>query len=99
MLGISLSGFHGSSQGSSSRRKVKADFRQNGIEAAHFGAMEGEPLRDAEAPLSRRLETSKTTNKFSPEVRARAVRMVLVHMSEHPSRWTARRRLRVVYGD
>src|SRR4029077_4965046 len=30
--------------------------------------------------------TSKTTNKFSPEDRARAVRMVLDHASEHPSR-------------
>jgi hypothetical protein len=28
--------------------------------------------------------TSKTTNKFSAEVRARAVRMVLDHVSEHP---------------
>ena len=27
--------------------------------------------------------TSKTTNKFSPEVRARAVRMVLDHAGEH----------------
>ena len=33
--------------------------------------------------------TSKTTNKFSPEVRARVNRMVLDHAKDHACRWAA----------
>ena len=32
---------------------------------------------------------SKTTNKYSPEVRERAVRMVLDNAGQHESRWSA----------
>ena len=35
------------------------------------------------------METSKTTNKFSPEVRERAVRMVREHRGDHASQWAA----------
>ena len=33
--------------------------------------------------------TKKTSNRFSPEVRQRAVRMVLEHGSGHASQWAA----------
>jgi transposase-like protein len=32
---------------------------------------------------------SKRTNKFSPEVRERSVRMACVHEKEHESQWAA----------
>ncbi len=33
--------------------------------------------------------TKRTSASYSPEVRARAVRMVLEHQSDHPSQWAA----------
>jgi transposase len=33
--------------------------------------------------------TKKTSNRFSPEVRERAVRMVLEHGGDHASQWAA----------
>ncbi len=33
--------------------------------------------------------TNKTSNRFSPEVRQRAVRMVLEHGGDHGSQWAA----------
>ncbi len=33
--------------------------------------------------------TKQTSARYSPEVRARAVRMVLEHQRDHPSQWAA----------
>ncbi|EKM98178.1 hypothetical protein MXAZACID_16814 [Acidocella sp. MX-AZ02] len=33
--------------------------------------------------------TNRTSNKFSPEVRERAVRLLLEHKGEYPSEWAA----------
>jgi transposase-like protein len=35
------------------------------------------------------MEAKKTSNKFSSEVRARAVRMVQEHQGDYPSQWAA----------
>ena len=35
------------------------------------------------------MEKRKTSSRYSPEVRARAVRMVLEHQGDYPSQWAA----------
>jgi transposase-like protein len=35
------------------------------------------------------MEAKKTSNKFSPEVRERAVRLVREHQGDYPSQWAA----------
>jgi len=49
-----------------------------------------EPLRDWRRPIHlRRRSDEQFCEEVFPEVRARAVRLVLEHEGEHPSRWTA----------
>ena len=42
--------------------------------------------------------TKKSSNRFSPEVRQRAVRMVLDHQDEYPSQWAAIRSIAEKFG-
>lgn len=41
---------------------------------------------------------TKTSNRFSPEVRARAVRMVLDHQADYASQWSAMQSLAPKFG-
>ncbi|SFF03573.1 hypothetical protein SAMN04488523_11578 [Sulfitobacter brevis] len=41
---------------------------------------------------------NKPTNKYSPEVRKRAVRMVLDNQGQHDSRWSAMRSISAKIG-
>jgi transposase-like protein len=43
----------------------------------------------AETPFLDRMEHMKTKNRYSPEVRERAVRMVFEHVEEYSSQWAA----------